>query len=74
MTDNDRPIDQLPPAPTETDEQDTEGHNLLAAELGRQVAREHAREAELFARDQANRHAVGKPRQSLRSRIFGNRG
>jgi hypothetical protein len=60
-----------PPVPEPTDDEDTEGHSLLSGELSAQINRDHVREAATYARDQANRRAIGKPRESLRKRLFG---
>ena len=58
---------------TETDT-DTEGHSLLGAEYGRQVARERNREADDWARHEAlgkAAHAAQPTRRSLRDRLRG---
>lgn len=57
------------PEPTDTDT-DTEGHSYFNAELGRQVVRDHAREAAEYERKNAlSRQA--RPRRSLRDRLLG---
>jgi hypothetical protein len=55
-------------------ETDTEGHSLLGAEYGRQVARERTREADDWARHEALGKAAhaGQPKgRSLRDRLRG---
>ena len=54
----------------QSDEADTEGHSMLSYELGRELAREHAAEADRIARDSARARAARKPRSFL-SRLRG---
>ncbi len=58
------------PADIESD-QDTEGHSLLAGELARQSARDHAREADRIQRNAALSRQVKGPQRSLRNRLLG---
>jgi hypothetical protein len=49
---------------------DTEGHSYMNAELGRQVIRDHARDAAEYERKSAlSRQA--RPRRGLRDRLLG---
>ena len=52
-TPTDPPLDPFEAETTPVTGDDTEGHSLLSAELGRTIAREHVREAERNARDTA---------------------
>jgi hypothetical protein len=58
-----QPTDPEDVDPTRPD--DTEGHSMLQYELGRQVARDHAVDADKIARDAARAREVKKPRSFL---------
>ncbi|HET7676370.1 MAG TPA: hypothetical protein VFK38_00795 [Candidatus Limnocylindrales bacterium] len=55
--------DVLEPESDSSEEKDTEGHSLLAYELGRTVARDRSREAEEAARKARLRHDADEKRK-----------
>jgi hypothetical protein len=73
MTTGDQDKTLQPTDPEDADPtrpEDTEGHSMLQYELGRQVARDHAVDADKISRDAARAREVRKPR-SLLGRLRG---
>ena len=60
-----QPTDPEDVDPERQDEGDTAGHSMLQYELGRQVARDHAADADKIARDAARVRDVKKSRSFL---------